>query len=300
MTTQRSKRARWGIAAGAIALVLGGAAFLPATTWAADQSAQQATGSAAEQTPTSPTNPRADQLSAFAEALGITVDELQAAQKEAANAALDQAVTDGLLTQRQADAMRQRLDSAVFPFALGMGRHAMRGFGDGEIDFDALLATALGVTTDDLAAARDKVFAGQLSQAVTDGKITQEQADLIQARRDLGAFVQPQLEAARDKALADAVSQGIVTQEQLDALQNQGWGPMGAFDDAMGRRGGMGEFAGPMRGHHGGGDFYGGFGDDDDWDDWDDWGDRGGHDNRSGRGGPDDHDDHDDRDGSDD
>ena len=50
----------------------------------------------------------------LASALGITVDELTAAYQKANAAALAQAVTDGLITQAQADQLKA--DGEAFPF----------------------------------------------------------------------------------------------------------------------------------------------------------------------------------------
>lgn len=183
--------------------------------------------------------------SALAEALGITADELQTAIEAAQSAALDQAVADGLLTQEQADAIRSN----------GFGRG--HGFGIGGADFDALLAEALGISTEDLQAAQQKVYSDRLAQMVTDGVLTQEQADLMQAYKAVEGYVdyaaiqesvQGFYQAAIDKALAD----GVITQAQADQMSSNlstlgGFGPHG-FGMPFGpgpERGG--------RGHHGGG-----------------------------------------------
>ncbi|GIV78434.1 MAG: hypothetical protein KatS3mg050_2828 [Litorilinea sp.] len=46
---------------------------------------------------------RADYAQALADALGVTLEELQAAVTQAQEAAVQQAVDDGLITQAQAD-----------------------------------------------------------------------------------------------------------------------------------------------------------------------------------------------------
>ena len=77
-----------------------------------------------------------------AETLGWTSEQLQTAMVEARSAALQQAVTDGLLTQEQADWMAQRMNQG-WPEGYGpgsancdgsgqmQGRHAGRGMGMG-------------------------------------------------------------------------------------------------------------------------------------------------------------------------
>lgn len=153
---------------------------------------------------------------ALAAALGITVDELQTAHDKARSAGLDQAVADGRLTQEQADAIRSG--------SLGSGRgHDFMGWAMEGVDAEALLADALGISTDELQAARDKVFSDRLAQMVTDGNLTQEQADLMQAYKSvagnidytaLNASVQSFYQAAVDKALAE----GVITQTQADQI----------------------------------------------------------------------------------
>lgn len=146
----------------------------------------------------SQTNPQSEQETALAAALGITVDELQAAEQSARAAALAQAVTDGKITQEQADQMVNGPG--------GLGRGADQQY----------LADALGITLDELQAAQDKVQADQLAQAVADGKLTQEQADEITARQKLQRYLADQMQAAYAAGVQQAVSDGVITQEQAD------------------------------------------------------------------------------------
>ena len=99
-----------GVAAGAITLTVLGAA--PQLAFAQSTPAAPAQGSDAT-TPAQPASPLrgrgaadTDRSQTLADALGITVDELNAARDAARDAALDQAVAEGLLTQEQADAIR--------------------------------------------------------------------------------------------------------------------------------------------------------------------------------------------------
>jgi len=197
----------------------------------------------------------------LAEALGISTDDLQAAYLKAANAALDQAVEQDLLTQTQADTLRERLDSSSDNgFPLHLGGRGFSLFGADEIDGEALLAEALGITTDDLQAAYDKAEAAALTQAVADGQLTQDQADLLTARRALQEYWATQQQSYEEIVQA-AVDAGAITQEQADLLlENQpssghGFGLGGLdFGPGMGGRGMMpgmgGDFGG--RGDSGG------------------------------------------------
>lgn len=203
----------------------------------------------------------------LATALGITTDELDAAYLQAANAALDQAVAEDLLTQTQADTLRQRLEANG-----GNGFHLSgRGFhifGSDTIDGEALLAEALGITTDELQAAYDEAEAAALAQAVTDGDLTQEQADLLTARRAFQEYWATQ-QPTYEESVQAALDAGAITQEQADLLlENQqslggrGFGMRGDFDGGMNFGPGMdgGRGMGGGRGMDGGHGMNGGHG----------------------------------------
>jgi len=138
--------------------------------------------------------------------LGIRVEQYDSAVVQARDKTLDDAVTEGWLTQDQADQMKQRMENA--PDGMmggGMGRgfdgrgHGMMG-AEG-VNLLAVAAEKLGMTEADLMTAlqsgqtiaqvaTDKGVDAQtiadayiaqlttnLNQEVTDGKITQKQAD---------------------------------------------------------------------------------------------------------------------------
>lgn len=151
-----------------------------------------------------------------AEALGITVDELDAAYLEAANAALDQAVAEELLTQTQADSLRERLESAGSN-GFHLGGRGFNLFGSDTIDSEALLAEALGISADELQAAYDEAQAAAVTQAVADGELTQEQADILTARRALQEYWATQQQTYEEKVQA-ALDAGAITQAQADLL----------------------------------------------------------------------------------
>jgi hypothetical protein len=148
----------------------------------------------------------------LAEALGITAAELQTAQQSANEAAIDQALADGLITQAQADALKER--SGMFG---DRGGHGFYGIDDTTIDMDALLADALGITTDELDAARAEAQDLALAAAVADGSITQEQADQRQAEQALKTYLDEQGYGAQVRTLYEnlvqqAVQAGVITQ----------------------------------------------------------------------------------------
>lgn len=174
----------------------------------------------------------------LAEALGITADELQTAQTTARTAAIKQAVTDGLITQAQADAW---LNGTGGPRGSRLG---IRGV---NLDTDKYLADALGITVDALNTAQEKAQAAELAQAVTDGRMTQEQADLVTAKRALQQYIADQ--GLWEQAVASAVKDGVITQAQADAILADA--KPGAFNFGGMGEGGRGGGHGMGRGGHG-------------------------------------------------
>ncbi len=110
-----------------------------------------------------------------------------------------------------------------------------------KIDRQALLANALGITTEKLQAAQEKAAAAELAQAVTDGRMTQAQADQVTAERALQKYITDK--GLFKSAVDAAVKDGVITQAQADTILAQG--QLGMFGGDMGR-GGFG-------GGHGGG-----------------------------------------------
>lgn len=146
----------------------------------------------------------------LADALGITEEELQAAYSQAHQAGVQQALDEGLITQEEADQI--------------LARHQLRNY----LDRDELTATALGITTEELQAARDE------------GK------PLSVLIYELGlepATVRTNMQAAFEAAIQQAVTDGVISQEQADEILNapgRGFGPRGGFHHGRGGFGGFG------------------------------------------------------------
>lgn len=175
---------------------------------------------------------------ALAEALGVTVEALAEAQQEAFAAALGQAVDDGLLTQAQADQILEN----------GRGPRGFHDMGEG----DAYLAEALGITVEELAAARAQVHADRLAAMVAEGVITQEQADLMLARQAVQDYVdvtalQEAAQAIYEEAVSQALAEGVISDAQAEQLlESQIAGPRGFGFGGPGRGHGRGPgFGGP-------------------------------------------------------
>jgi hypothetical protein len=177
----------------------------------------------------------------LAEALGITAAELQTAQQAANEAAIDQALAQGLITQAQADALKEQ--SGMLGRG-GRGFHGFFGTDDTTIDMNVLLAEALGVTSDELAAARVEAQDLALAAAVEAGNLTQEQAEQMKAEQSLKTYLdeqglQTQIQTLYENLVNQAVQAGVITQEQADSiLSSQGsFGGMRGFDGFHGRGG---------------------------------------------------------------
>ncbi|MEJ2707830.1 MAG: hypothetical protein P8074_09485 [Anaerolineales bacterium] len=232
--------------------------------------------------------PHGEEATFLADALGISVEDLQAAETQAADDAIQQALDQGLITQDQADAMRSRGEFGRFGFKGGW-------FGkDNAIDYEALLAKALNISVDELQAAREEAYNAMLSQAVENGQITQNQADLIKARQALQAYIDPQAleaqalgisvdqlqsykdegksmadildelgltyaevrdarQAAYEQAVQQAVSDDVITQTQADAILSESIaGPCGGLGHGGMRGGFPGGFGETRNGGFGG------------------------------------------------
>jgi hypothetical protein len=161
---------------------------------------------------------------ALAKALGISVEELQAAYEKAFAAAIEGALEEGILTQEQADDL---LSGEKFGFR---GRHGFRGFGG---DMNEYLAEALGISVAELETAQAEARDTVLAEAIEAGTITQEQADLMNARGAISAYVQEAMTKGYGEAVEQALADGVITQAQADLLLENGGmefrGPGGFF-----------------------------------------------------------------------
>ena len=117
----------------------------------------------------------------FAEALGVTLEELDAAFQQVALDRVDAAEADGTIDADQATELRTAIESGEFA-----GKRFGRGFRGAGSDGATALAEELEVTVDDLAAARKQVALNRVDGAVEAGKITEEQAEEIRAKIEAG------------------------------------------------------------------------------------------------------------------
>ncbi|OGO63611.1 MAG: hypothetical protein A2030_03110 [Chloroflexi bacterium RBG_19FT_COMBO_50_10] len=167
----------------------------------------------------------------LANALGITVDELNTAKESAYSAALAQAVSQDLITQAQADQLTT--NGKAFPF----GARWDNWLTQNGIDFDTFLADALGISVDELKTAYQTAFYTRIDLAVTNGNLTQEQADLMKGQYALSndSTFQSSMKSAYTQAVNQAVTSGLITQSQADLILNNS---SDMFMPGMGGRGG--------------------------------------------------------------
>jgi uncharacterized protein YidB (DUF937 family) len=184
------KRSKIAAGAGAALAVAGGGAALAADRMTPKAESQAIVNDAAKQ-------------------LGVDPAKLSDALEQALKNRIDAAVKDGRLTQEQGDAMKRRITSAAFPLFIGPGferdgaRHRAFGgpwgrdlnaaaayLGLTEAQLDAALdggkslaqiAKDKGKTADGLVDALVTAATKRLDQAVTDGRLTNAQRDMIVA-----------------------------------------------------------------------------------------------------------------------
>ena len=170
-------------------------------------------------------------------------DKLTAAEQSANAEALKQAVAKGLITQAQADQYTTNGDRRFLDWNL---------FAQNGIDYDTLLANALGITKDQLTAAYAKAYTTRIDAQVTAGSLTQAQADLLKGQYTLAnsSKFQSSMQSAFTAAVNQAVTDGVITQAQADAIlknsANTNFGGM-----FMGGRGGFDGMGGPGGGRGG-------------------------------------------------
>ena len=146
-----------------------------------------------------------DMQALLAEALGIEVGELEAAQQAANEAAIQQLLDQGQLTEEQAE--------------LASAANRLKSY----LDHEEFVAEALGISVDELEA------------AIAEG---QTLSDLLDAQGMDSAAYRENLAAAQQAAIAQAVEDGAITQEQADQLQEFGLGHFGFGTGRHGFRGG--------------------------------------------------------------
>lgn len=186
----------WKLAGIAIAVAILGAAALGAVAYAQDEDG-------------TPFDFRAKFREALANALGVTVEEYDAAVDKAQEEVVDEALSEGWLTEDQAEMLQWRMDQAPGLRMPGPGKgHGMlgRGMGIGGDNLLSVAADELGMSVTELLA------------ELQDG---QSIADVAAAQgADSQAIVDSYL-AALQEDMDEAVAEGRITQNQADHMLQQ-------------------------------------------------------------------------------
>ena len=125
---------------------------------------------------------------AFAEAVGVTVEELDAAIQAVALARVDAAVEAGKLTEEKAEELRTAVESGERQGAWAGKRRGAVAFTRGGSGAGEALADELGVTVDDLTAARKQVALDRIDDAVEAGRLTAEKGEELKAAVESGEW----------------------------------------------------------------------------------------------------------------
>ena len=172
-------------------------------------------------------------MDAFASELGATRDEVVAAGKAAANAAVDAAVAAGDLTEERAATIRERIDGydgegcGLGAFKLGFGRGFEHGIGRGFLGGDVVeaAAEALGIESADLIGRLDdtdslEALAGEEGVAYDDVKA----AVLAAVQADVDAAVSEGLDQDRADAVIERLTTWLDEGGQLAGFGRGPWG----------------------------------------------------------------------------
>lgn len=159
--------------------------------------------------------------------LGVESGELSDALKEALKNRIEEAVEDGRLGEERADELKDRIDAGEYPrlglFGYGHPGGFPLGFGHLELLEEA--AAYLGMTEEELREAlRDRTLA----------EIAQEQGKTVEGLVD-------RLVAAQTKRIDQAITAGRLTEEQAAALEAGLPERTGALVNGELRRGGDGK-----------------------------------------------------------
>jgi len=156
---------------------------------------------------------------AIASALGITVDQFDAAVEKAQNQVVDEAATEGWLTDQQAEVLKWRLDQQPEGGMWGFGK----GFGDlGRFGFGRRMGGFLGGFGGDNLLS---IAANELDMSLTDLlNELQSGKTIADVAGENGVDTQVIIDAALAQLqtrLTEAVTNGNMTQTQADYLLAQ-------------------------------------------------------------------------------
>lgn len=148
-------------------------------------------------------------LEALAEALGITVEKLEAAIEVAREAAIEDGIAGGrMLGERFTEG-----EEPPYPPGRGQVRGAMFGG-----PMNEYLADALGISLDKLEAAQEQARETMLADAIEAGKIDPEHLERMELMEALRPYLIESMQGAFQDALKAAVADGAISQAEADQL----------------------------------------------------------------------------------
>jgi polyhydroxyalkanoate synthesis regulator phasin len=186
----------WKLAGIAMGVAILGAAALGAVAYAQDDDG-------------SPFDFRARFREALASALGVTVEEYDAAVDQAQEQVVDEAVSEGWLTEEQAELMQWRMDQAPGFRMPGPGKgHGMlgRGMGIGGDNLLSVAADELGMSLTEL------LTELQDGKSIADVAATQG----VDPQTIVSSYL-----AELQEDMDEAVAEGRITQNQADHMLQQ-------------------------------------------------------------------------------
>ncbi|MGA2285988.1 MAG: hypothetical protein ABSG55_06940 [Dehalococcoidia bacterium] len=184
----------------------------------------------------SPTT-RVDQFLGFlANRLGISSDQLKTDVQGAANDMVDQMLKDGTITQQQADNLKQQIQNGNYPGLLGMfgrGRgFGMMGRGELGTSLQSIIQTVAG---------KLNLTPQQIETQLKSGKSL---ADIASAQGVSRDDLKNTITTAVDTQVDKAVSAGTITQSQGDNIKSMLSSKLDQLIDHTGGLGGLGPIFG--------------------------------------------------------
>ena len=160
-------------------------------------------------------NGTVDRRALLADALEISVEELESARQAAFETFIAASVAEGKITPEQADQILERNGS--FKRGFGIRGSGMRDLGHGGLgsgsNCSSLLAEELAITVEELQAAQQSASGAALEQLENEGILSEEQAENIKAAAAFRAYL--------DRASLTAEALGM-SREELEASKEAG------------------------------------------------------------------------------
>ncbi len=160
--------------------------------------------------PGRPGGPSGDYAEALAEAFGISVDELHAAQGSVRDARLAEAVDNGMFTEEQAAQMAEHERNGI----------PIRGRSMGS-EFQTALAEELNISLDELERAQAQVRKDFIAMGAQSDVISAERVEWMDARYAVREYLKDAQQDAVESAIERALLDGAISSDQADLLRDR-------------------------------------------------------------------------------